>query len=196
MSEVIRDFISAHGGLGETEAFELFLKEERIRAWVGSDPQRKSRIQREFARQWALHHASDPPSQAQPSPSSSPGPSSGPSRQPTIVQVRSPEPAAPSLGPARLGPSGPSARGDRSEGAAARKLTLMCPACREVEVWTRGGAIECRSCGREYDNMLELVPVHPVGPFAFLFGEGAVGLLTAAGLVLLLLLTYGVFRWV
>jgi hypothetical protein len=175
VSEVIREFIRTHETLSEPDAFARFLEEERIRTWVGSDPERREKIRREFARQWAeMHEAAPGAGQAQ--------------RAPTVVQVaREPAQAKPQAPP-------PVANVQRPEGAS-RKLTLMCPACREVEVWTRGSLIECRGCGRHYDNMLDLVPVHPVGPFTYLFGEGVVGFATAVGLVLMLIAIYGVFRW-
>jgi hypothetical protein len=63
-------------------------------------------------------------------------------------------------------------------------------------VWLQGGTLSCRSCGTVYDDMLSLVPVRPVGPFAYLFGEGVKGILTATGIGLLLLAVYGVLKWV
>lgn len=170
MSEVIREFIRAHEELSEGDAFERFLREDRIRAWVGSDPERREKIRREFSRQWGSMRES---------PSGSGAAAQTATRAPTVVQVRRDTP------PANV---------QRPEGPA-RRLTLMCPACNELEVWTRGGLIECRGCGRHYENMLELVPVQPVGPFTYVFGEGWVGFATAVGLVLLLLAIYGVFRW-
>jgi hypothetical protein len=79
--------------------------------------------------------------------------------------------------------------------APAQKLDLMCAECNRLDVWRQAGVLSCRSCGRVYDDMLQLVPVKPVGPFEFMFGEGAAGWLAAAGIALLLLALYGVLRW-
>lgn len=162
LSEVIEEYIRRNGGMGEPEAFETFLQQERIRAWVGGDTGRRERLHREFTRVWATLHPPSTPSK--------------PARsEATTVQVdvRRPSVSSP-----------------------ARRLQVLCAACNRLEVWSQDGAIECRSCGRTYDNFLDLIPVKPVGPFAFVFGEGAEGWLTAGGIVALLLALYGVMRWV
>lgn len=66
--------------------------------------------------------------------------------------------------------------------AGTRKLAVMCTTCGRVDVWMHGDIIGCRACGHVYDDMLQLVRVTPVGPFAFLFGEGWVGYATATGI--------------
>lgn len=181
MSEVIRDFIKDHEKLGEAKAFEQFLEQERIRAWVGDDPQRREKIRREFARIWATQEGEGQ----------------------NVVQVQKPEtPEAPpkpesdSHVPIHRGKSKAVVeRPVPSTETGYRHLNLLCTNCDGLDVWNKGHVIECRGCGRVYDNMLELVPVQPVGPFTYLFGEGTGGVATAVGLVLLLLVIYGVFRW-
>lgn len=79
--------------------------------------------------------------------------------------------------------------------AAPRKLHLLCAACSRMDVWSVEGRVECRHCGRAYDDLLDLVPVKPVGPFAYLFGEGAAGWLTAAGVAAGLAGLYLALRW-
>jgi hypothetical protein len=76
-----------------------------------------------------------------------------------------------------------------------RQLSLLCPACMKLDVWSRGDLVECYSCGRVYDDLLALVPIRRIGPFAFVFGTGWRGVATAAGLTLLLVAVYGAFRW-
>lgn len=183
MSEVIETYIRAHPGVTENDAFEGFARQERIAAWLGNDATRRERLRREFARVWSQMEGS----------------TSGPQRMvqharreggPSLTQAPparpEPLPAMPEAEPMRV-PVRP--------GANARKLSLLCPNCESLDVWSESGRVSCHHCGRGYDNMLELIPVQAVGPFAFLLGEGATGWLTAGGLVLLLLVLYGVLKW-
>lgn len=155
MSEVIETYIRRHPAMPESEAFEGFLRDERISRWVGADEARRERLRAEFARVWG---------QVRPSATAAPA---------------RPAPALPP--PSQLAPP--------------RRLQVMCPACERLDVWSDAGVVECRACGAVYDDLLRLVPVRPVGPFAFLFGEGWTGVATAGGVALLLLGLYGVLRW-
>lgn len=171
MSEVIENYIKRHPGLSEKDAFEGFLNEDRIKAWVGTDDSRKERLRKEFGRVWGSMHVEG--------------------------QVASP-------GGARSGPAGPSglqqARTVRVEvapesvtgqgGSPARKLSVLCSNCKHMDVWMQGDTIQCHRCGRYFEDMLSLVRVTPVGPFAFLFGEGWKGAATAGGIVVGLGLLY------
>lgn len=182
MSEVIETYIRRHPGLTAREAFEGFLAEDRIKAWVGSDPARRERLQAEFERVW--------------------GSMSGEARPAPPVA-----PPAPPASPARSGPAGPVIHAPRTfrvevstpvadapKAAHGRKLEVMCTSCRRVDVWMQGETIACRSCGHAYDDMLQLIRVTPVGPFEFLFGEGWVGYATATGLAGGLVLLYFLLR--
>lgn len=163
MSEVIEDFIRQNPGLTvESDAFSGFLEQDRIRAWVGGDANRRERLRAEFSKTWAIVTATR---------------HAPPSGQQVTVTV------APKPAPASLSADEP-----------AHQLHVMCPACRRADVWRNGAHIACRHCGREYDDMLALVPVKPVGAFAFLFGEGWKGAATAAGIVLLLVGLYVLLR--
>lgn len=180
MSEVIRDFIKEHPQLGESDCFEEFLQQERIRAWVGTDPQRREKIRGEFHRIWVVEK--DPGANTvQVQRTTVPTP-------PSEVRVHK-DTAAMASG------QGPAARPTLGSQVAPRKLNLLCASCDGTDVWAKGHLIECRRCGRIYDNMLDLVPVQPVGPFTYMFGEGAGGVATAVGLVLFLLVIYYLFRW-
>ena len=172
MSEVIEEFIRRNPGAHEADAFERFLKEPRISQWVGDDAGRRERLHREFARVWGNLH-------------------SGAGGAPAAVTTAPPRPVvreAPRDAPRQV-------KVDVRPDASGRRLQLLCPACTRVDVWLQGGVISCRSCGTVYDDMLALVPVKPVGPFAYLFGEGWKGYLTATGIGLLLLGVYGVLKW-
>ncbi|GEM_PF-4521151 len=172
MSEVIEDFIRAHPGATENEAFEGFAAQERIRAWLGSDANRRERLRREFARVWTQMEAKStgtPTAMAQP--------------RPIAVPVAIPEAPAPAPAPVRVSAI-------PREAPPMRHLKVLCARCERAEVWAEGSRIRCRRCGHEYDNMLDLVPVKPVGLFTFLFGEGKAGLVAAGGILLLLALLY------
>lgn len=174
MSEVIEEYIRRHPGLREADAFEGFLKQDRIKAWVGADESRKERLRAEFGRVWQTLQGA-----------------AGGTRGPVTMretdlemEERRKQMEAAKRVPVQVASDEPS-----------RKLQLMCPACNRTEVWKQGHVIACRNCGRVYEDMLDLVPVKPVGPFAFVFGEGVQGWLTAGGIALLLLALYGVLRW-
>lgn len=211
MSEVIEDFIRRHPGASEGEAFEDFLGQPRIRAWVGDDASRRDRLHREFTRVWSTMRGGAAASTASPAAArvvQQPPPVREPvAREPAVREpVREPvareptarEPAA--REPAREAPRPHAPQQARAPvrtnaAAAGRKLQLMCPSCARIDVWLEGGTISCRTCGTVYDDMLALVPVKPVGPFEYLFGEGTKGALTAVGVGLLLLGVYGVLKW-
>lgn len=181
MSEVIEQYIRTHPGMRESDAFEGFLQQDRIRAWVGTDESRRERLRREFSRVWSVL-------QPENAPSLGPG-------HPGAGQIQAPPQRAPP--PARPEPKVPM-RVDVQAAPAAppRRLQLLCSTCGKLTVWSENGLIACRNCGRRYVDLLELVPVKPVGPFAYVFGEGVEGWLTAGGVVLILLLAYGVMKWV
>lgn len=210
MSEVIEEFIRTHSDLPEREAFETFLGQDRIKTWVGQDPARRDRLQREFSRVWGtLQGASassqapvaaavqrppahaPPPPPPPPAPREAPPPEPAPAREsprPTRVQVRHERPAPPAPASRPMGASS-------SVSTATRRLNLLCPACARLDVWLQDGEISCHGCARVYDDMLALVPVKPVGPFEYVFGEGPMGYVKAAGVGTLLLLVYGVLKW-
>ena len=218
VSEVIEDYIRRNPGVGEDAAFQGFLQQERIKAWVGSDETRRERLRREFRRVWGVMHAPPPataPSQPQP-PSPSPASAAAQPRQAALVREVKPEPPAarppearpappapapPS--PARAPPPSPSSAPASAERPASarlqtgppRRLQVLCATCARMDVWLQGGDIACRQCGRAYDDMLQLVPVKAVGPFAYLFGEGAGGWLTAGSMAAALLAIYALLRW-
>jgi len=182
VSEVIESYIRRNPGLSEKDAFEGFLREERIRAWVGADESRKERLRKEFGRVWGSMHGDGQLARA-----SRAGPS-GPAslEQPRTVRVNiqaEPEQAAKQVPPSLAPPS-----------ADARKLSVMCTVCGRIDVWMQADHIGCRSCGRAYEDMLQLIRVTPVGPFAFLFGEGWVGYATAGGIVGAFTLLYFLLR--
>lgn len=188
LSEVIEEFIRRHPGMAERDAFEAFLREPRIASWVGADASRRERLQREFDRVWSRLQ-DEPAAPAAPSAPAAPPAPAAPAqakRPAPIVHHEAPEPPR----SARV-----DVRTHRAHGAA-RRLNLLCPACTRVDVWLADGAITCRSCQTTYEDMLALVPVKPVGPFAYVFGEGVKGYLTAGGVALLLLVVYGVLKWV
>lgn len=173
MSEVIENYIRRHPDVGEKEAFDGFLHEERIKAWVGTDETRKERLRKEFGRVWGSMHV-----EGQVSHSGARAGPSGPSQmqQPRSVRVDLTPQAE--LPPQAARPSAPRA----PPGAGARKLQVMCTACHQVNVWMQSDEILCRSCGTVYDDMLQLIRVTPVGPFEFLFGEGWKGAAVATGI--------------
>lgn len=171
MSEVIETYIRRHPGASESEAFDGFLHEERIKQWVGADENRRERLRREFTRVWSTIH--NPEGAAAKS-----GPA-GP--QSTVLQPR----------PVRIEVQATEkAINVNTAGPHARKLELLCPRCTRYDVWLAEGTIACRGCGNVYDDMLALVPVKPVGPLAFMFGEGWVGYVTAGGIAVALTLLY------
>lgn len=171
MSEVIETYIRRHPGASESEAFDGFLREERIKQWVGADEGRRERLRREFSRVWStLNNPEGAPAKSGPA-----GPQSAVLQpRPVRVEVHAPEKAL------HVHAAGPHAR----------KLDLLCPACTRYDVWLAEGTIACRGCGAVYDDMLALVPVKPVGPLEFVFGEGWVGYARAAGLAVALTLLY------
>lgn len=182
MSEVIEEYIRRNTGMREEEAFQSFLQQDRIKAWVGTDEGRKDRLRREFTRVWQTLHP----------PMTTGRPAAERSRpqpvEPVAVEVRRPTPAA---APAPAAPAPPVAHA-----GPAKKLQVLCPTCGKLDVILQGGVISCRTCSHRYENMLELIPVKPVGPFSFLFGEGWKGAAVAVGIVAALLALYGVLRWV
>lgn len=177
MSEVIEDFIRRHPGLPEGESFEAFLREPRIRAWVGDDATRRDRLHREFSRVWG---------HLQPA-------TTGPTATVTTARPAPPQPMVREV--PREAPAPRAVPVDVPAHPQARRLHLLCPTCARLDVWLQAGVITCHHCGTSYDDMLALVPVKPVGPFAYVFGEGAKGILTAGGVALLLLAVYGVLKW-
>lgn len=230
MSEVIEEFIRTHSNLQEREAFETFLRQDRIKTWVGQDPARRDRLQREFSRVWgdlragaappqasvaavarpAPHPHPPPPAPQQPReshaplprpreapPQNAPAPREHAPREPPSPREPAPAPRAPTRVEVRQPPAAQARHAPSGSRAASgtRRLNLLCPACGRLDVWLQDGAISCHGCGRAYDDMLALVPVKPVGPFEYVFGEGVVGYLKAAGVGTLLLLVYGVLKW-
>lgn len=176
MSEVIEDFIRRNPDLPEADAFESFLRMERISTWVGGDASRRERLRKEFSRVWTVMH---PVVVAK----------SAPTLEPPRARPGGTGPAGPSTPPA---PPRPSARVPTES---PRRLHLLCGTCSRMEVFQTGEQIECRHCGHVYEDLLDLIPVRPVGPFAFLFGEGTVGWLTAAGIGGALIGLYLALRW-
>lgn len=193
MSEVIENYIRRHPDLGEKEAFEGFLREERIKAWVGTDDSRKERLRKEFGRVWGSMNV-----EGQVASSARAGPS-GPAQmqQPRSVRVD----VTPAAVPAPQGPVRPEhappalhAHAHAAPGASARKLQVMCANCAKVNVWMQSDMIACRTCGTVYDDMLQLIRVTPVGPFEFLFGEGWKGAAVATGIGVGLVALYLLLR--
>jgi hypothetical protein len=167
VSEVIESFIKRHPELAEKDAFDAFLREERIKAWVGADETRRERLRKEFDRVWgALHVEAAPAAQAT---SARSGPS-GPVAAPRTVRIHvqaEPERERPDALPATGG----------------RRLQVLCANCKHVDVWMdEQHVIQCRRCHRVYDDMLLLIRVTPVGPFEFVFGEGWKGAVVAGGI--------------
>ena len=179
MSEVIESYIRRHPELSEKDAFEGFLNEDRIKAWIGTDETRKDRLRKEFGRVWGSMHVAGQVSG---------GPRSGPTgpaamQQPRTLRVEvTPEAAHADA------PRAPIASGGR-------KLQVMCTNCYKVSVWMTGDVIQCRTCGHAYDDMLQLIRVTPVGPFEFLFGEGWKGAATGAAIAAGLVGVYFLLRW-
>ena len=192
MSEVIEDYIRRNSGMSEDAAFETFLQQDRIKSWVGTDASRRERLRREFSRVWDSLH-----------------PPSTPSRQGALVRevrqepapqvsVRRPPPAvapAPAPAPSPAREAEPEPARQRLQTGAPRRLQVLCPVCSHMEVWLHEGDIQCRHCGRAYDDMLQLIPVSPVGPFAYVFGDGWQGVAKAAGVAAGLALLYMLLRW-
>lgn len=176
MSEVIEGYIRRHPELSEKDAFEGFLKEERIRTWVGADESRKERLRKEFGRVWGSMNV-----EGQLATSARSGPS-GPTsmQQPRSVRI--------DVSPA------PEARAARPEAPGARRLQVLCTSCRRTTVWMDDAGIQCRSCGHAYEDMLQLIRVTPVGPFEFLFGGGWKGAAVAGGIAAGLLALYLLLR--
>lgn len=179
MSEVIEEYIRRNSGMREDEAFEAFLQQDRIRAWVGTDDGRKERLRREFTRVWQTLHP--PMTAARPAAEKM----RGPAPEVQVEVRRAPAPAAPvqpqhAEAPRHAGPG--------------KKLQVLCPTCGKHDVFNQGGIIACRTCSHRYEDMLELIPVQSVGPFTFLFGHGWKGFATAVGIVVALGLVYLVLR--
>lgn len=170
MSEVIEEYIRRHPGLLESEAFDEFVGQDRIRQWLGADASRHARLRVEFGRIWQ---------QIQTTASGGRGPA-------VATEMAQRQTKAPNQRlQVQVTPDQPWQR-----------LNLLCSTCARFDVWRSGDVIACRGCGRSFDDMLELVPVKAVGPFAFAFGEGIGGVAVAVGIALLLVVLYGVLRWV
>lgn len=110
--------------------------------------------------------------------------------QPRTIRIKPPAPAfaaAPTFAQ-RPAPAMPSAS------LTGRKLQVMCTYCARVDVWMSGEVIACRRCGKQYDDMLQLIRVTPVGPYEFLFGEGWRGVATGVGVIVGLLALYLLMR--
>lgn len=165
MSEVIEDYIRRHPGLLESEAFDEFVRQDRIRQWLSADASRHERLRVEFGRVWENLQSA-----------------AGGTRG--AVSMRETDQLKQRL-QVQVTPQAPPVR-----------LSLLCSVCNRIDIWRAGDVISCHNCGRVFDDMLELVPVKAVGPFAFAFGEGIGGVAVAVGLLLLLILLYGVLRWV
>lgn len=180
LSEVIEDFIRRNSGMREEEAFAAFIEQDRIRAWVGTDEGRRERLRREFARDWSALHP--PMTAARPA-----AERARPPPEPVQVEVRRP--------PAPAAPVAPQFT-ERPAGITTppKKLHVLCPTCGKYDVVSLGGLITCRTCQHKYDNMLDLVPVRPVGPFSFLFGEGWKGIAIAGGILVALVVVYLLLR--
>lgn len=188
MSEVIEDYIRKNPAGSEAEGFDGFLRMERISSWVGNDEGRKERLRREFTRVWAAMHpvvvaklgpgALDAPQQrdSRAPPSPEPFGRESATRDRAASRPNAPQMSRPDTGKVGHRPT-PSEAQDL-----ARHLNLLCATCSRLDVWRVGGDIVCRNCGRKYDDLLDLVPVTPVGPFAYAFGEGLTGWLTAGGI--------------
>jgi len=189
VSEVIENFIRRRPGISRDEALEEFLGDDRIATWIGGDASRRTRLENEFARVWedVTSGPLDPSSAAAldaPEVISHEEGDARPPADPRTLAPKIPSKAAPPTPPVR-----------RIEGAPpARRLDLLCPNCAAFDVWSEDGIVACHNCHAEYDNMLDLVPVEPVGPFAFLFGDGWMGWVTAAGLTAALAILYLVLR--
>jgi hypothetical protein len=176
VSDVIETYIRRNSGMTEDAAFEGFLREERIRTWVGEDAARRDRLRREFTRVWQGLQPPTTPSRTAPPlvRPASPSPQPQPVVVRPIVEVQAPPPV----------------RHASPAGAAPRQLSVLCPTCGKMDVWLEGGEISCRACATSYDNMLDLIPVKPVGVLEFYFGTGWNGLLTAGAIVLGLISVY------
>lgn len=204
MSEVIENYIRRNPGLSEKDAFDGFLKEDRIQSWVGKEESRKDRLRKEFGRTWGSMHADTAPSSTARS-----GPSGPTMQQPRSVHVDAPvrpqetPPAHVQVERRPLAPKGTPMATDSPHGAPSgaqaigggRRLQVMCTTCKRIEVWMgTDHEIKCRRCGTVYHDMLHLVRVHPVGPLAFYFGEGWKGPVTAAGILAGLVALYFLLR--
>lgn len=197
VSEVIENYIRRHPDLSEKDAFDGFLNEERIKAWVGQDDSRKERLRKEFGRVWGTISGEGQLAS---------GPKAGPSGptarvaqravhvealQSTVTEER--RVLAPIGTPGGLGTRPPST-GSLAVGGG-RQLQVLCTNCRRIDVWMNDDqSILCRRCGKHYDDMLQLIRITPVGPFEFMFGEGWKGAATAAGIVAGLAGLYFVLR--
>jgi ribosomal protein S27E len=169
VSDVIEDYIRRHPSPSLDEAFRGFLGEARIHAWVGTDAARRDRLYREFTRVWGATMS--------PRGAYSTLGSNGRSvlLSPTIATVR--RDAAPP----------PTQEG--------RQLRVLCPACASFAVYSVGTTVSCTACGAVHEDMLALIPVTPVGPFAFVFGSGWKGAVRAVLVGAALVALYGVLRW-
>lgn len=174
MSEVIESFIRRHPGLSEKEAFEGFLREDRIKAWVGTDDSRRERLRAEFGRVWGSLNVEGKVA----STSARSGPSGPALQSPRTLRV--------DVQPKQVARQPP--------GPGARRLQVMCTTCGKINVWMQDDRVACRTCGHTYDDMLQLIRVTPVGPFEFLFGEGWAGYATAAGIAVAFVGLYFLLR--
>jgi hypothetical protein len=178
VSEVIEDYIRRNPSDSEDHAFDGFLKMDRIATWVGNDDGRRERLRREFTRVWSAMHPVVLPKMG---PAALEPPKPRETRS-TDARPRAPEPK-PAHRPTALETKEPP-----------RKLHLLCATCSKMDVWRSDGQFLCRNCGRSYDDLLDLIPVRPVGPFAFMFGDGATGWLTAGGITVGLAALYYLLR--
>lgn len=195
VSEVIENFIRRHPQLSESEAFDGFLSEDRIKSWVGTDQSRRERLRKEFGRVWAEHHVEQVRAQT---PTSARAGPSGPARtspsQAIRVEVTPSAQGPPVAPPSAPGPAQAS-RASATNGGG-RKLQVLCTKCRRVDVWmAANNTVQCRACGLQYDDMLQLIRVTPVGPFEFIFGQGWRGIAMGAGIVAGLVGLYLILRW-
>lgn len=199
MSEVIESYIRRNPDLSERDAFEGFLREERIKAWVGTDEARKERLRKEFGRVWGAVHVTGQVAGGAAPPTARAGPS-GPSAIGGGRAVRVQVPSEESDRVVAQVPVGaPTAATPHGGGVAAmgggRRLQVLCASCKRIEVWMGDDqSIACRRCGHQYDDMLHLIRVTPVGPFEFLFGEGWQGAAVAGGIALGLVGLYFLLR--
>lgn len=199
MSEVIENYIRRNPDLSERDAFEGFLREERIQAWVGTDEARKERMRKEFGRVWGAVHVTGQVAGGPAPPTARSGPS-GPAAVGGGRAVRVQVPSDPDERVVGTMPAGaPTAAVHQGAGVAAmgggRRLQVLCASCKRIEVWMGDDqSIACRRCGHKYHDMLQLIRVTPVGPFAFLFGEGWQGAALAGGIAVGLVGLYLLLR--
>lgn len=195
----IESFIRSRRDASREQAFGEFLQTPRIKDWASGDESRVERLRSEFNRAWDRVNgdgddAQDAVDAAAPAP-----PASGKTR--TVTPTARGKRAPPE--PAMEKPSASDAVTGAQDAKWARfgKVTqsVMCPKCGSVRLHAHldhdAVNIRCRQCDSVYTDLLELIPVRRVGPFAFLFGEGLGGVGTAVGLGAALALVYGVLKW-